>query len=406
MMIDDLDLAFDDSDDDKGRHRRGRRGKAKRPSKRRGRSWLALFMTLILLGGLGYGAFFGYEKLRDIFSTPDYTGSGTSEVVMVEVKQGDTLADIARTLKNADVVKSEKAFTTTGNQDALKIQPGFYNVHKGMSGSAAVLALLDPKNRVVNGVLVREGMMTLDIYSLLAEKLNLKVDDLKKAAEDPVKLGVPDWWFNRKDGVPATTPKSLEGFLFPATYEFPPNVTAEGALKIMVNKFLNVVGGLKFVDKVQNDRHISPYEALITASIVEAEVNKPDDMGKTARAIYNRAYAGLGDTKRLQVDAAINYWLKLQGKDAKSSNDLLHSELNNPSNPYNTHLRPGLTPTPIGNPGEVALKAAMDPPVGNWIFWVTVDAQGTTLFADNLAQHEANIHTGCQNGFITGSACG
>lgn len=406
MMIDDLDLTFDDHDDEKGRHRRGRGGAKKRAGKRRGRSWLALFVTLILLGGLGFGGYLGYQKVKDIFATPDYTGNGTDEVVMVEVQQGDTLADIARKLKAADVVKSEKAFTTTGNQDALKIQPGFYNLRKQMSGKAAVLALLDPKNRVVNGVLIREGLMTLEIYNLLAEKLGLKVEDLKKAAEDPVKLGVPDWWFKRNDGVPATTPKSLEGFLFPATYEFPPNVTAEGALKIMVNKFLNVAASLKFADRVQSERHISPYEALITASMVEAEVNKPDDMGKTARAIYNRAYAGLGDTKLLQVDAAINYWLRLQGKDPKHSNDLLQSELNNPNNPYNTHKHAGLTPTPIGNPGEAALKAAMDPPQGNWLFWVTVDNQGTTLFADNLSQHEANIRVGCQNGFITGSACG
>jgi peptidoglycan lytic transglycosylase G len=405
-MIDDLDLAFDDHDEEKGRHRRGRRGAKKRPAKRRGRSWLALFVTLILLGGLGFGGYLGFQKIRDVLSTPDYTGNGTDEVVMVEVKQGETLADIARTLKTAGVVKSEKAFTTTGNQDALKIQPGFYNLRREMSGKAAVLALLDPKNRVVNGVLVREGLMTLEIYALLADKLHLNIEDIKKAAADPVKLGIPDWWFNRKDGVAPTTPKSLEGFLFPATYEFPPNVTAEGALKIMVNKFLNLTGGLKFADKVQNDRHISPYEALITASIVEAEVNKPDDMGKVARAIYNRAYAGLGGTKLLQVDAAINYWLKLQGKDPVHSNDLLRSELDNPNNPYNTHRRPGLTPTPIGSPGEVALKAAMDPPAGNWIFWVTVDKQGTTLFADNLAQHEANIRLGCQNGYITGSACG
>src|SRR5262245_30098077 len=174
MMIDDL-VAFDDHDDEKGRHRRGRRGAKKRPSKRRGRSWLALFVTLILLGGLGFGGYVGFQKLREVFATPDYSGNGTAEVVMVEVKQGASLADIARKLKNAGVVKSEKAFTTTGNEDALKIQPGFYNLHKAMSGKAAVLALLDPKNRVVNGVLVREGLMTLEIYTLLAEKLHLNV---------------------------------------------------------------------------------------------------------------------------------------------------------------------------------------------------------------------------------------
>lgn len=406
MMIDDLDLAFDEHDD-KGRHRRGRAGRNanKRKKSGRGRSGLALLVTLLLLGGLGFGGYLGYEKIRDTFSTPDYQGQGIDETVEVEIKTGATQVDIAKTLKSAGVIKSEKAFTESGNPDALKIQPGFYKLRKQMSGSAAVLALLDLKNRITNGLVLQEGLITLEIYQRLAEKLGLKVEDLKKAAEDPVKLGVPDWWFNRKDGVAQPTPKSVEGFLFPATYEFPPNVTAEGALKIMVNKFLTVTGAMKFADRVQNERKISPYEALVAASIVEAEVNKPDDMGKTARAVYNRAYTDKADTKLLQVDAAINYYLKLQGKDPKHSNDLLQSELNNANNPYNTHKRPGMPITPIGNPGEAALKAAMDPPVGNWLFWVTVDTQGTTLFADNLAGHEANIRTGCQNGFITGSAC-
>jgi putative transcription antitermination factor YqgF len=215
IMIDDLDLAFDDHDDEKGRHRRGVGGRKKRPAKRRGRSWLALFMTLLLLGGLGFGGYVGYQKVRDILTTPDYSGNGNADVVTVEVKQGDTLADIARTLKAVDVVKSEKAFTTTGIQDALKIQPGFYNLHRQMSGKAAVMALLDAKNRVVNGVLVREGLMTLEVFALLADKLHLNVDDFIKAAADPIKLGVPDWWFNRKDGVPQTTPKSVGGLPLP-----------------------------------------------------------------------------------------------------------------------------------------------------------------------------------------------
>ena len=141
------------------------------------------------------------------------------------------------------------------------------------------------------------------------------MEDFKAAAQDPLKLGIPEWWFNRKDGVAATTPRSLEGFLFPATYEFPPNITAEAALKVMVNHFLTVTGKLKFADRVQAERHISPYEALVTASIVEGEVQKAEDMGKAARAIYNRAYTDKADTKLLQVDAAFNYQFKLEGKD-------------------------------------------------------------------------------------------
>jgi UPF0755 protein len=362
---------------------------------------MALLVTLLLLGGLGFGGYLGYQALAAKFTTPDYQGAGVEETVEIEIRPGATQVDIAQTLKAADVIKSEKAFIESGNPDALKIQPGVYTLHKRMSGKEAVLALLDLKNRIVRGVTITEGMITLEIYALLAEKLKLKVEDFKAAAQDPLKLGIPDWWFNRKDGVAATTPKSLEGFLFPATYEFPPNISAEAALKVMVNHFLTVTGKMKFADRVQAERRISPYEALVAASIVEGEVQKPEDMGKAARAIYNRAYTDKADTKLLQVDAAFNYQFKLEGKDPKHSNDLKVSEMQNPNNPYNTYKRPGLTPTPIGNPGENALKAAMDPPAGNWLYWVTVDAQGTTLFAETLSQHDTNKQVGCRNGFLT-----
>jgi UPF0755 protein len=397
MMMDDLDLGYED--EDKGRHRRSRA----RKKKKGGRSWLALIVTLVLLGGLGLGGYLGYKSLTERFSTPDYQGQGLAETVQVEIKPGATLAEMAQTLQEADVIKSEKAFVEVTNPDARKIQPGFYKLRKQMSGEAAVLALLNPDNRIVSGVTITEGMMALDIYDRLAKELELNVEDFKTAAADPVKLGVPEWWFTRTDGKPVA--KSVEGFLFPATYEFPPNTTAESALRMMVSQFLDVTGRLKFADKVQAERKISPYEGLIAASIAEAEVNKVDDLGKAARAIYNRAYnSDLWPQKILQVDAAFNYQFRLEGKDPKHSNQLKVSELNNPNNPYNTYMQKGLTPTPIGNPGENALKAAMDPPVGKWLFWVAVDQQGTTLFAENGDQHEANIRIGCQNGFLT-SAC-
>ncbi len=401
MMIDDLDLGFDEPDD-KGRHRRGQKAARKKRDKgTRGRSIMALLVTLLLLGGLGFGGYLGYQAIAEKFTTPDYEGQGIEETVQVDIRPGATQVDIAKALKAADVIKSEKAFIESGNADALKIQPGVYKLRKHMSGKAAVAAMLDLKNRIVNGVTIPEGLITLEIYDILAKELKLKVEDFKAAAADPVKLGIPEWWFNRKDGVAPTTPRSLEGFLFPATYEFPPNITADGALKVMVNHFLTVTGKLRFADRVQAERHISPYEALVTASIVEGEVQKAEDMGKAARAIYNRAYTDKADTKLLQVDAAFNYQFKLEGKDPKHSNDLKQSEMQNPNNPYNTYKRPGLTPTPIGNPGENALKAAMDPPVGNWLYWVTVDAQGTTLFADTLSQHDNNRQVGCRNGFLT-----
>ncbi len=372
----------------------------------RGRSGFALLLAVVLLAALGYGAVSGYRWLAGALTTPDYQGQGIAETAEVEIKPGDTQTDIAQALTEAEVIKSDKAFTEAGkaNADALRIQPGHYKLRKRMSGEAAVLALLDPSNRVVRGVLIREGLITVEIYQLLAKELGLKEDDLRKAAQDPVKLGVPGWWFNRKDGV-TSAKKSLEGFLFPATYEFPPGVTAEQALRIMVQHFLTVTGDLKFAERVQKERQISPYEALIAASIVEAEVATPTDMGKAARAVYNRAYTDKHECRCLQLDAAINYHFKISGQAAKDPNEFRMSEIQNPNNPYNTHIRPGMPISPISNPGENALRAAMDTPPGNWLYWVTVDKQGTTLFADSYEGHRANIRIACQNGVLTGAAC-
>lgn len=393
-MIDELDLTFEP--------RKGR----KQPTPKQGRSTVALVLAVLLLGAVVFGIYTGYRALSGALQTPDYAGQGIAETTEVEIKPGDTQTDIAQALTAADVIKSDKAFTEAGksNADALRIQPGHYKLPKKMSGSAAVLALLDPNNRVVRGVLIREGLVTVEIYALLAKELGLNVEDLKRAAQDPVKLGVPQWWFNRKDNVSSPT-KSLEGFLFPATYEFPPNVTAEQALRIMVQQFMTVSGGMKFAERVQKERNISPYEALIAASIVEAEVATPEDMGKAARAVYNRAYTDKHACRCLQLDAAINYHFKISGQAAKDPNEFRMSEIQNPDNPYNTHVRPGMPISPISNPGKNALKAAMDTPPGNWLYWVTVDRNGTTLFADSYEGHQANIRIACQNGVLTGPAC-
>jgi len=375
------------------------------PPKRQ-RSVVALVVVLILIAVIGFAGYQAVRGIREALRTPNYTGQGISETVEVEIKRGWTLAEIAGALARADVVKSEIAFVRAAavKPEALKIQPGFYQLRKRMSGEAAVRALLDPENRVVRGILVREGLITVEIYQLLAEKLGLKVEDFEKAAQDPQRLGVLDWWYSRTDGVDGG-PKSLEGMLFPATYEFPPKVTAEGALRVMVGKFLTVMADMDFAGRVESRRGISPYEALIAASIVEAEVQTPADMGKAARAVYNRVYTDRYDCRCLQLDSAINYFFKLTGQKAKDPNEFRASEINNPDNPYNTHVRPGLPISPIGNPGENALRAAMDTPVGDWLYWVTVDKKGTTLFADSYQGHLENIKVACGNGVLTGEAC-
>lgn len=406
-MIDDLDLGFEEAErGEKGKHRRGavrkRQGKS---GGGRGKTIFALLMALVLLGGIGGGAYIGFDRIRNHFVTPDYDGPGTGEA-LVEVKAGDTLTDIGNTLYDAGVVKSTKAFieAADANSRSKNIQVGRYKVRKQMKAADAVNLLLDPKSRVVNGVTIPEGTISLTIYDLLSKQTKIPVKEFQAAAKDPVKLGVPAFWFNRTDGKKG--PKSIEGFLYPATYEIPPKATAEQILSMMVDKFLEVTGDMKFVDTVQKQRGISPYEALITASIAQAESVNHVDMPKVARVIYNRVYTDKYHCKCLEIDSAINYWLRLQGKNPKDSDVLKQSEIHDLKNPYNTHDVNGLMITPISNPGEEALKGAMDPPPGNWIYFMTIDKKGTMGYGSNDADYRNLQKKMCDNGVLSGTNCG
>lgn len=395
-MIDELELAFDESD--KGRHRRSaqrKRNKKKRGG--RGKTVFALLMVFALLGGLGGAGWYGFDRIQGYFMTPDYDGGGSGEVV-IEVKEGDLIADVANTLVAAGVVKSAKAFIEAAEENSRSqgIQPGFYKVRKQMSGETALGLLLDLKNKITNRITIPEGSTAKRIYKLLSEKTDIPIAEFEAAAKDPLALGVPDWWFKRTDNKKVTP--SIEGFLFPDTYEIPPKVTAEAMLKEMVQHFLTVTGDMKFADRVQAEREISPYEALIVASLAQAEAGNKDDLGKVARVAYNRVY-GEFPCNCLEMDVTVNYWLELTGQETKTSGEMTNSDLINSKSPYDRKLR-GLIPTPINNPGKEAMQGAMDPPPGKWLFFVAIDKEGHSAFADNVDEHERNKEKARKAGVI------
>ncbi|WP_433132237.1 endolytic transglycosylase MltG [Micromonospora sp. CA-240977] len=398
-MIDDLDLGFDEAErGEKGRHRRSFRKRNGGSGGGRGKTFLALLMALVLLGVIGGGAFYGFDRIQSYFVTPDYDGTGSGEVT-VDIKNGALIADMADALVAADVVKSQKAFieAAEANSRSKNIQPGTYKLRKQMSGESAVTAMLDLKNKIVNGLTIPEGRTSLNIYKLLSEKTKIPVKDFQTAAKDPEALGVPDWWFKRGDGKKIV--KSVEGFLYPDTYEIPPKATAQSILKLMVNRFLSVTGEMKFADTVQKERGgVSPYEALIVASLAQAEAGNKDDLGKVARVAYNRAY-GEFFCNCLEMDVTVNYYLESIGKPTKSSKQMTAAELDDPKNPYNRKL-PGMIPTPINSPGKLALEGAMDPPPGKWLYFVAIDKQGHSEFAETYEQHQRNEAKAREAGII------
>ena len=399
-MIDDLDLGFDEQDrGEKGKHRRSAmRKRDGRSGGGRGKTVLALLLAMVLLGSIGGGAFYGFDRIQGYFVTPDYDGAGSGEVT-VEIKQGALIADMATTLVAADVVKSAKAFVEAAEANARSknIQPGTYKLRKQMSGKSAVTAMLDLKNRIVNGVTIPEGRTAKDVYQLLSKETKIPVKDFEAAVKDPLARGVPDWWFKRSDG--KKVKPSIEGFLYPDTYEIPPKATAETIIELMVENFLSATQEIQFADRVQKERGgISPYEALIVASLAQAEAGNKDDLGKVARVAYNRVF-GEFDCNCLEMDVTVNYYLQLTGQKTKRSADMTTAELDNPKNPYNRKLK-GLVPTPINNPGKQAMEGAMDPPPGKWLFFVAIDDKGHSAFAETFAEHEKNMAKAKEAGII------
>jgi len=408
-MIDDLDIPFEDYERGRHRRRRGGRGapqaRGGRPRRRRGRSLFALFITLVLLGALAAGGWYGVGKIRAYLTVPDYSGDGDT-AVMVHIAPDDSGKDMADKLYQANVVKSQKAFVNAfnANPQSKTIEVGYYKLRQHMKASKALDALLarNPDhtlaNRVSSGVTITEGEISTEVFAALAKATNLPVTDFQNAAKDPVALGVSPDWFTRQDGKPVQ--KSIEGFLYPATYEFDPGVDATAILKKIIVNFNAEMTKLDFLNQVQATLHISPFEALIAASIAQVEGRFPDDMAGIARVLYNRAYGGKFPCACLQLDSTVNYWLRVSGQTPKSSKDLTVSDLHNPNDPYNTHDKPGLPIGPISNPGEDALKAAMSPPKSGYLYFVAIDKEGHTAFATTEQEHAANIALAKKNGVL------
>ncbi|MFG2602182.1 endolytic transglycosylase MltG [Streptomyces sp. NPDC048514] len=169
-----------------------------------------------------------------------------------------------------------------------------------------------------------------------------------------------------------------EGYLFPATYRLQKGATPESLLRAMVataeRKFTAAPAAAGAPRTSMN-----LYQAITIASIIQAEGVRKADMGKVARVIVNRLERGMP----LQMDSTVKYALN-RGTGHTSQDDI------NVESPYNSYQRMGLPPTPIDSPGEEAMRAAFNPPQGNWLYFVTVKP-GDTRFTDDYATHMRNV---------------
>lgn len=308
-------------------------------------------------------------KVSDLFGSSDYSGAGTGRV-SITINPGDSTSDIATALQQAGVVKSAGAFTdaAAANPAITRIQPGTYMLRRHMSGTEAVKLLLNPASRNAAGdVVVIEGASGFDVADRLGRALGGKTKAVLQAIQHPADLGLPLGY-----AVAGKPPTSAEGFLYPATYNVDPKSPPEAGLQKMITKFADEDRTMGFAAKAKK-LGVTPYQALIIASMAQSEAKFPDDMAKVVRVILNR----LAADRPLQIDATSVYGAEMLGLDPKKVRfETLDS-------PYNTYRGTGLPPTPISNPGEHAMDATINPAQGKWMYYVNGDAEGHLFFTDD-----------------------
>ncbi|MFF0886269.1 endolytic transglycosylase MltG [Streptomyces sp. NPDC003456] len=236
-------------------------------------------------------------------------------------------------------------------------------------GTAVAVPLLtltpgdDPRPTTL---VVPEGWRASQVYTAVDKALELPAGSTKKVVAKAA-LKLP----NDADGNP-------EGYLFPATYPLGEKTTPEKLLSLMVDTANEKFNGAPIAAGAQRNA-MNVYQAVTIASIVQAEAATKADMGKVARVVFNRLERGMP----LQMDSTLNYAL---GRSTLRTT-LRDTQMDSP---YNSYQRMGLPPTPIDNPGEQAMRAAVNPPPGDWLYFVTV-RPGDTRFTADYQQHQRNV---------------
>ncbi|MEV0997909.1 endolytic transglycosylase MltG [Nonomuraea sp. NPDC050202] len=369
--MNDLDLnTLLGAEDDEGSSRRrsrnsGRRGSRRRRRRRnRGRFIAPLLAFVVLAGIIGGGGYYGYMWLNDALVPDDFTGQGTGEVV-VEIKPGQSASEVAQELERQGVVASARAFTnaiSNANMSA-SLQPGEYKLRKKMSAASAA-AMLVPANRLLAKVTLEEGLRLSQTLVKLAEETGKPIKEFQAAAKDAEDLDLPSY-----------AKGNLEGYAFPATYEFQPKTTPKEMLAAMVKRF-NQTAETVDLESGAKALGFKPQEIIVIASIVQAEAGRTQDMAKIARVIYNR----LALPMKLQMDSTTMYALgKFRTKATFAETETRH--------PYNTYYVDGLPPGAITNPGDHAIEAALNPAKGSWLYFVATDPKSNvTEFATTEAE--------------------
>ncbi len=278
----------------------------------------------------------------------DFGPGSPGPTILFTVENGEAGTSIALNLQKDLVVKSSSSMIAVMNSSkaSLGIAPGVHKISTHIPNQEAISQLLDQK-RIANVIAVIPGDTSSDVLKKLHQDKSLVQQDLLSDLQPVLK----------------SENNSLEGQLFPSQYSFATGTTTHTALVTMIKQFES---SIKSTNLLVGYNIFSGYDVLKIASLIQIEAD-PIDYRKAARVIYNRLKIGMP----LQLNSTVQYAAHLRGQISLSRN------ATKIDSPFNTYLHTGLPPTPISNPGLMAIKGAMNPEPGDWLYFITVRPHDT-----------------------------
>lgn len=322
---------------------------------------------LALLGIAALGAGAGW--LNSQISRP-YRGHRPDRV-FVDIPHGTSRWGIAGMLRKDDVIRNRLAFALFSDWHFRHpLQAGEYLFDRQVD-SREVFWKISHGQIFVHIVTVPEGWTIYDIARQLNQQQVCRKEDFLAATRGVALIS---------DIAPHA--RTLEGFLFPSTYQFTRRTTCDQVVATMVRRFRAVWATLQVSRFPQLPGNMTPEDAVTMASLVERETPNPDERPLVAGVFYNR----LQRHYPLQCDPTVQYALLLKGR---SIGDVKPGDLHVDS-PYNTYEHIGLPPGPIANPGEASLKAALAPQTTEFLYFVANNSVGH-FFSKTLEEHNRNV---------------
>jgi UPF0755 protein len=348
-------------------------------------------LTIVLGSLLVIGIIAGWMVTRAL-AYPGAAHGGTGKDVDVEIKSGMSFPAIASMLADKGVIDKPSWFRMYAmwEGDTTNVKTGRYAIKDNLAPKQVLAILVAGVKEVATKITLPEGKNMLEFFDLLAAGKVAKAAELEALARDKDFLG--------RHGITGDT---VEGYLFPDTYEFRVNERPAVVLQRLITRHQEVWNELvarhpRDVAKIKDKLGWSDRDLLTMASIVEKEAVDPAERPRIAQVFINRLVSPSFTPKRLETDPTIRYGCMVPAQKSAAcqqwdKRDRLHrAQLDDKANPYNTYQHDGLPPGPIANPGKGSIEAVLAPDGSDYFFFVAKDARNHA-FARTLGEHQKNV---------------